>query len=126
MIKLIFCLMRRAELTHDAFIEYWYQRHAPLVREHAKAVGILKYVQSQGVIHPVNDLLARSRGSPAGYDGVAEIYYQSNEALAQAMFDRAARTAGIALLEDEKHFIDLARSPLFVCNEQPIISLPSV
>jgi uncharacterized protein (TIGR02118 family) len=120
-IKLSFCLIRRAELTHQEFIEYWYQRHAPLVREHSKAIGIFKYVQSRALDHPVNELLRRARGAPAGYDGIAEVYYQSAEALQQAMFEPAARSAGLVLLEDEKRFIDLARSPLFVCIERAII-----
>ena len=62
MVKLIFCLMRRADLTHREFLTYWYERHAPLVRQHAKAIGLIKYVQSHGLAHPVDDLLRRSRG----------------------------------------------------------------
>jgi uncharacterized protein (TIGR02118 family) len=125
MIKLIFCLIRRAALTHDEFLEYWYQQHAPLVRKHANAIGILKYVQSHALIHPVNELLSKARGAPPGYDGVAEIYYRSAEALQQAMFDRSARPAGLVLLEDEKRFIDLPRSPLFVCIERTLIDSPA-
>ncbi|MFL6603449.1 MAG: EthD domain-containing protein [Steroidobacteraceae bacterium] len=126
MVKLIFCLTRRPELSHAEFIDYWYQKHAPLLRKHAEAIGILKYVQSHTLEHPVNELLRRSRSAADGYDGVAEIYYQSAEALHRAMFDPTAQSAGKALLEDEKRFIDLARSALFVCSEQTIIAGPSV
>jgi len=121
MVKLIFCLTRRADLTHQQFLEHWYQRHAPLVREHAKAIGLIKYVQSHGLAHPVDEILRRSRGGPAGFDGVAELYYESAPALHQAMFDRGAQSAGKALLEDEKRFIDLQKSPLFVCEEHPLL-----
>jgi hypothetical protein len=38
------------------------------------------------------------------------------------MLDRATCAAGMALLEDEKQFIDLARSPLFACTERSIIA----
>jgi hypothetical protein len=38
------------------------------------------------------------------------------------MHERAAQSAGGALLEDEKPFIDLSQSPLFVCQERVIIA----
>ena len=31
MIKLTFALVRRPELTREAFQDYWFNRHAPLV-----------------------------------------------------------------------------------------------
>jgi len=120
MVKLIFCLHRRSDLSHQQFLDHWYLRHAPLVRQHAKAIGLLRYVQSHGLAHPIDELLRRSRGGPAGYDGVAELYYESAEALHQAMYAAAARAAGQVLLADERQFIDLARSPLFVCEERLI------
>ena len=36
--------------------------------------------------------------------------------------DTFGRAAGEALLEDERRFIDLARSPLFVAEEHPIVA----
>ena len=33
MIKMIFCLRRRAELTREAFQAYWRDKHGPLVAE---------------------------------------------------------------------------------------------
>ena len=121
MIKLIFCLTRRADLTHQQFLDHWYHQHAPLVREHAKSIGLLRYVQSHGLAHPVDELLRRSRGGPPAFDGVAELYYESADALQRAMFDRTAQAAGKILLADEKRFIDLPQSPLFVCEEHSII-----
>lgn len=126
MIKVNFCLIRRAELTHAEFIDYWRRKHAPLVRQYAEVIGIVKYVQSHALEHPVNELLRHSRGAPGGFDGVAEIYYESAEALHRVMFEPAAKMAGKALREDEMRFIDLGRSPLFICCEQTIIAGPSI
>jgi len=121
MTKLVFCLTRRAGLSHQEFLDYWYHRHAPLVRQHAKTIGLVKYVQSHGLAHPVDELLRRTRGGPPAYDGVAELFYESADALQQALLDRSVRPAGMALLEDEKLFIDLPHSPLFVCEERTLI-----
>jgi len=53
-----------------------------------------------------------SRGGPDAYDGVAELWFESEAALA-ANTSEAAVKAGAELLEDEKKFIDLANSPLW-------------
>jgi hypothetical protein len=70
----------------------------------------------------VNDALRASRGGPEAYDGVAELWWDDAEALAAATTTPDGRAAGLALLEDEQRFIDLARSPLFIATERPIVS----
>ena len=122
MIKLVFCLRRLPRLSRDEFQRYWLERHAPLVRAHAATLGIRRYVQTHTLDHPVNEALRASRGGPEAYDGVAELWWDDAEALAAATTTPEGRAAGLALLEDEQRFIDLARSPLFVAVERPIVS----
>lgn len=119
--KLMFCLRRRADLSHEAFLDYWFHQHAPLVRQYAKDIGLVKYAQSHGLAHPLDKSLRESRGGPAAYDGIAELFYKSPTALQDAMTEPAAREAGRILLEDERRFIDLAQSPLFICEQRTII-----
>ena len=121
MIKLVFCLRRLPALTRDEFQRYWYGTHAPLVRRHAAALRIRRYVQVHTLDDPVQDALRASRGGPEAYDGVAELWWDSREDLMGARDDPAWRRAGQILLEDERRFIDLARSPLWIGEEHPII-----
>ena len=122
MIKLVFCLRRLPRLTREEFQRYWRDNHAPLVRRHAAALGIRRYVQVHTLDDPLQDALRASRGGPDAYDGVAELWWDSRDALEAAMRDDAGRAAALELLEDERRFIDLARSPLFVAEERPEIS----
>ena len=46
MIKLVFSLRRRPDLTRDEFQAYWRDRHAPLVSRHADVLRIRRYVQT--------------------------------------------------------------------------------
>ena len=46
MIKLTFCLRRKPGLSWDEFSNYWREVHAPLVKSHANALGVRRYVQS--------------------------------------------------------------------------------
>jgi len=120
MIKLVFCLRRRPELSREEFQRYWYETHAPLVRKHAEALGIRKYIQVHSTSHPMNQAIQASRGAPDEYDGVAELWFDSLEAMAANRSPEAA-AAGAALLEDEAKFIDLARSPLWFAEERAVI-----
>ena len=119
MIKLVFCLRRLPHLSRAEFQRYWRKTHAPLVRRHAATLRIRRYVQLHTLDHPTQDALQASRGGPEAYDGVAELWWDGVEDLAGD--DDAWRAAALALLEDERRFIDLERSPLFVGEERPII-----
>lgn len=121
MVKLVFCLTRLPHLSREEFQRYWLERHGPLVRESAKALGIRRYVQIHTLDTPVNEALRRGRGGPPAYDGVAELTFDSLEAIAAAGATPEGKAAGRRLVEDEKTFIDLARSPLFVAEEHPIV-----
>ena len=121
MIKLVFCVTRQAHLSREEFQRYWRERHGPLVRECAKALGIRRYVQVHTLDSPLNEGLRRGRGGPAGYDGVAELWFDSLDALAAAGATPEGKAAGRRLVEDERTFIDLARSPVFVAEEHPVV-----
>ena len=56
---------------------------------------------------------AVSRGAPA-FDGIAEVWYDSWEEFSAAANDPAAQPALSELLQDERRFIDLARSPVWI------------
>jgi len=124
MIKLTFCLRRREEFSPEEFRAYWYEKHAPLVKKNAPALGIRRYVQlhSHDLDAPQNQGIAASRKAPQGFDGVAELWWDSAEALAAATATPEGRAAGAELLEDERRFIDLERSPLWFGEEKEIIA----
>jgi uncharacterized protein (TIGR02118 family) len=121
MVKLVFCARRLPHLSREEFQRYWRETHGPLVRRHAPVLRIRRYVQLHTLDHPVQDGLRASRGGPEPYDGVAELWWTSLEDLLAAQSDPAGRRAGRELLEDERRFIDLARSPLFVGEEHPVV-----
>lgn len=118
MIKLTFCLIRLPHLTRAEFQDYWLNKHGPLVASVKDALRIRRYVQTHSLPAQVSESLRGTRGGPEGYDGVAELWWDSFEDMAQ---DEAAAKASALLLEDEKTFIDLARSPLWWGREHVII-----
>jgi len=121
MVKLVFCLHRRDGMALEEFQRYWREEHAPLVQHHAAALGIVRYVQTHTRPGPEADLLRASRDGPEAYDGVAELWFRDTAALIEAAASPEGMAAGAALLEDERRFIDLARSPLFLAEEHEVL-----
>jgi hypothetical protein len=119
MIKLTFCLHRLPHLSRQAFQSYWYQNHAPLVAKHREVLRIRRYVQMHATTDALNEAIRASRQAPEMYDGVAELWWETLDDLRGPQTpERDA--AGLALLEDERKFIDLPRSPLFIGEERTI------
>jgi uncharacterized protein (TIGR02118 family) len=114
MIKLTFCLRRLPELTRAEFQEYWRETHGALVREHRAALKFEDYRQIHTIEDPIGTALAEIRHAPAAFDGVAEMVWTSREALEETMSSKEGRAAGRILLDDEKRFIDLENSPIWL------------
>ena len=119
---MIFCVRRLPSLTREEFQRYWLVEHGPLVKRHAAALRIRRYVQSHSLFDPrlAAPVVARGAGVEA-YDGIAELWWSSIEDIVAVGDTREGRAAGRALLADERHFIDLPNSPLFFVQEHEVI-----
>jgi uncharacterized protein (TIGR02118 family) len=120
MIKLVYCIRRREGLSDDEFRKHWREVHAPKVKHFAKALRARRYVQSHTLDTPLNEGLRASRGARPAYDGITEVWWDSETELTAAMGDPDGVAAGRALLEDEERFIDLGRSSIFLAEEHEI------
>jgi len=122
MVKLVFCARRLPHLSRAEFQRYWRETHGPLVRRHATTLRIRRYVQLHTLDDALNDALRASRGGPEPFDGIAELWWDSRDDLAEAAATAAGQRAAAELLEDERRFIDLACSPLWIGEEHPVVS----
>ena len=57
MVKLVFCVRRRAELSREECQRYWRENHAPLVQRHAEVLRVRRYVQTHTLDTPANEML---------------------------------------------------------------------
>jgi uncharacterized protein (TIGR02118 family) len=121
MIKLVYCLRRLPNLSREEFQRYWLETHGALVRERAQALRIRRYIQVHTLEGSINDALRESRDALEAYDGVAELWWESVEDFATATASAEGRKAGEELLEDERRFIDMERSALWVAQEHAIV-----
>lgn len=123
MIRLVFALRRKAELSRDEFHDYWRRKHGPLVASFSEDLNILRYVQTHTIEDGSNESAQQARGNmEPHYDGVADLWWSTEAELEAAMASEAGQAAGAALLEDEAGFIDLPQSPLWFAYEYPQVS----
>ena len=114
-------------MSLEEFQHYWRHNHAPLVAQYKEVLGIRRYVQCHARSSDADNPLRASRAgglekAPEPYDGVAELWFDSFEALAANGSNAKAVEAGQALLEDEAKFIDLANSPLWFGEEYEVVN----
>ncbi len=104
-------------MTRKQFQDYWLNDHAPLFQKFADAYRSKRYVQCHTLDSPLNEGIRESRGMMQAYDGVAEVWFESEEELIEAMSSPEGQKISAVLLEDEPKFIDHKRSTAFIAKE---------
>ncbi len=107
MVKLVYCICRKAGLSREEFIRYWTEVHAPIG---ARIPGLRKLVQSYALAPPGDS-------RPADFDGMAELWFDDVGAILEARrsSEWAASTA------DEVNFVDSSRTAYFLSEERQIV-----
>ena len=110
-------------MSRDEFQTYWREQHAPLVASHAETLRIRRYVQTHAQSSEVAAAQAAARSSqPDFYDGQAELWWESLEDILAAASSEEGQQAALELLEDERRFIDVENSPLWIGEEFEVVS----
>lgn len=117
MIKLVYVLERREDVTPKDFHDYWLNAHGPKVRDRAPAIRARRYVQSHLIDTPRNEGLRAARGMLPPVPGITEVWWDSLADFQAAASSPEGSAALGELAEDEATFIDIPRSQVFLTNE---------
>ena len=120
MIKFVYCVRKRPEMSVEKFRKYWLENHGPLVRSFAKALRAKRYVQSHTLDTPLNAAAMQPRGTKAPYDGITEVWWDNAEDLIAALSSPEGQNANLALTKDEGTFCDLPNCSVFFTEEHTI------
>ena len=109
MIKLVYCITRKASLTDKEFFHYWLEIHGPIG---ARIPGLRKLVQS-------HRLTVAGDNHPPDFDGVAELWFDDLQSL------RAARQSAEWKIstQDEANFIDHTKVAYLITEEHIVLDL---
>ena len=120
MIKFVMCLTRHPGMTREEFRDYWENKHGPFFMKNADTMGAKRYVQSLTLNTPLNEGLRASRGMLPEFDGVAEVWFDSEEALVAGMSTPEGQELSAALLKDEGNFVDHSKSSACIVEEREL------
>jgi uncharacterized protein (TIGR02118 family) len=120
MIKFVMIITRHPDMTREQFQDYWINSHGPFFMKNAGDMRAKKNVQSHTVDTPLNEGLRNSRSMMPEYDGVAEVWFESEDDLIEGMSSPEGQKLSVALLEDESNFIDHSKSSAFIVREHEL------
>lgn len=121
MFRIVHFIRRRPGLSHADFRRQWLDEHGPRVAARAAVLGIRRYVQTH-VAHgdPFGALLQSTYGTSTDlYDGLSELWIEDRDALAARLQTPEGRQAMAELVDDERRFVDHARSSSWFAFEVP-------
>ena len=121
MIKFVFCAKRHMNMSRAEFQDYWLNHHGPLFNKFADTYRAVRYVQSHTIDSPLNENIRKSRGTSEAYDGVGEIWWQSEEDFLAAINSPEGQKLRAMFVEDEARFINLSASSAFFTVEHVLI-----
>lgn len=113
MIKFTILLRRRPDVSHEEFVAYHKNRHAPLfcalpaVRQHVR-----RYVQSHTVPAELPGL------PPVTFDGITELWFDDVQGLAALFNDESYMQT---IRPDEERFLDLHGCEFVLSTEAVLI-----
>ena len=118
-VKVVVDIWKRPDLSAAEFSARWRMQHADLVRQHATALGICRYVQNHRDPNAKFDF-AVLRGWQSAPDGVTEIWWPNIEAMRHALTSPEALSAIAAIRRDEEAFIAPSLTRAFAAREHSI------
>ena len=119
LVKLYFPLRCPESMDPEAAQFYWRTRHGPIIRRHAPASGMLRYLQvHRDLDEELESALREPRGTRTEpYLGHAEVWIDR----ADARRTPESQAANEAAIEDEGKFIDFARSAMWIGKEHVFV-----
>lgn len=96
------------------------ERTRPQGPQRREKIGALKYVQSHLCAPEMNQVLRDSRDLLEAYDGITEVWWESEQSMMDAVGTTDGAEAMQFLLEDEATFIDFKQSRVFMTVEREV------
>lgn len=120
MIKMVVEVWKKDMLTDEAFARRWLVEHGALVKQHAKAMGFVRYIQSHKQPSSAIEAFANGRGWKRPPDGLTEVWWESEASMNAALGSPEGQAASAALQADEEQFIDAPKISAFLATEEVI------
>lgn len=120
MIRLVYCVGRRADISIEEFRSFWNDEHySMLLKEYNQVFRTTGFKKNLVLKVPMNSIILDRQGTRKPYDGVIEMSWNSAQELVTASYTPEAKELRRKIEEYEKVFVDKTRSALFF-TEYPV------
>jgi uncharacterized protein (TIGR02118 family) len=119
-VKVTYLLARRRDLTQAECHTTWLNDHGPLVASFSRTLNMAKYVQSHTIEPQTNARFQAAKGYMPPLDGITEVWIPSLAVLERGGGTQAERDASMALVVDERRFVEMGESRCFLTREHLI------
>ena len=123
MVKISYLMRRLPNLSREEFQAYWSEKHPQAAPEDAfPMLGVKRYVQVLPLETDARNLVIGPRtGLVEPFDGIAELWVDSLEALESNWSTDKAKEYVEIFFKDEQNFIDWTRSTILVSTENVVM-----
>ena len=123
MVRISYLMRRLPHLSLEEFQSYWSEQHPQAAPEDAfSTLGVNRYVQVLPLETNARNLVIGPRtGLVEPFDGIAELWVESIEALQRDWSTEKAKEYLEIFFKDEQNFIDWTRSTILVSEENIVM-----
>ena len=123
MIRISYLMRRLPHLSLEEFQTYWSEKHPQAAPADAfPTLGVKRYVQVLPFESDARNLVIGPRtGLVEPFDGIAELWVESADALERDWSTEKAREYIEIFFKDEQNFIDWSRSTILVSKENVVM-----
>jgi len=118
MVRMVFCVMRREEVSLQHFRNFFNGEHQEMICQIAKDLGAVKFSQCLTLMVERNFMVMVQRGTEMPYDGVIELWWNNAAEFDKIMESASAKEKTERFFQRASQFIDLSKSRIFF-TEQP-------
>jgi hypothetical protein len=119
MIKLMFCVKRKPELSIPEFRRHW-QEHQDCTRELARALNAVRITHSVTLAIEENVRFVLTRGTAEPFDGVLEVWWKDSSDFTAGMADKRLQEMIQTMRTHQREFADLPSSMMFFVSEESV------
>jgi hypothetical protein len=106
MIEVVYCIRRKAGLSHPEFVAHWEGVQAPIVMANLDVLRLAGYERTVLLAHAFSKRVERRGTMLAPFDGVARLRWASEEDMRHAFEGEEALAVQRLLAQDEANFVD--------------------
>ncbi len=114
MIRLVYCINRREDISIEEFRDFWNDRQlSELYKEYSRIFRPIQIMRNLVLKVPMNPTISERKDMGKPYDGVIEIWWDSAKELIAINETTEAKDIRQRITEYEDKFVDRVRSTVF-------------